>query len=308
MANDSDRPLDWPLETARAAAADEPRWLQPGSNICLDFHGDPQRARLAVFSDGNHHMALEETLRAFLDAHPQAEDVFYATTPPAVVIGLLKTGRMHLGNLCLSVAPHVMIGPTPIIEQLAADGHLGAPRAFMRSCGQVLLVRAGNPKQIGGAIDLMRPDVRLFLSNPQRERASFEVYRDTLQALASRSGLDDDELARLLDGSSGRTEFGERIHHREAPAAVAAGRADTAVLYYHLALRYTRIFPERFEIVTLGEPPDPAAPPAGHVLTEYACARVGDGGEYGDALLAYLATGGVTAIYKRHGLSRPTTG
>jgi hypothetical protein len=304
MADPSESLLDWPPEAARAGG-DEPRWAQPGSNICLDFHGDPVRARLVVFSDGNHHMALEESLRAFLAAHPDADDIFYATTPPGVVIDLLKSGRLHLGNLCLSVVPHAMIGPTPIIEQLARDGRLSAPRPFMRSRGQVLLVHAGNPRGIGGVNDLLRPGVRLFLSNPRRERASFEVYRDTLVAVARREGADGDAVARLLDGSSGNAVFGERIHHREAPAALAGGAADAAVLYYHLALRYTRILPGRFEIVPLGSPPDEAAPPAGHAITDYACARAGDGGAHGDALLEFLAGEAVTAIYERHGLTRP---
>ena len=56
--------LNWPEE--RAAEGDgTPSWCQPGSNVCLDFHGDPAAA-LVVYSDGNHHMALGECLERFL--------------------------------------------------------------------------------------------------------------------------------------------------------------------------------------------------------------------------------------------------
>ena len=44
--------LDWPEEQVGEDTRYF-RWLQPGSNICLDFHGDPVKAQLVVFSDGN---------------------------------------------------------------------------------------------------------------------------------------------------------------------------------------------------------------------------------------------------------------
>ena len=57
----------------------------------------------------------------------------------------------------------------------------------------------------------------------------------------------------LSDELSGtKVEYGERIHHREAPQAIMDGRADVAIVYYHLALGYTRIFPSLFEMVPLG--------------------------------------------------------
>ena len=82
-----------------------------GSNPCLDFHGDPKRAGLVVFSDGNHYMALEEYVSRFPDANPEAQDVFYATTPPASLLAALEKGVLHVGNLSISASPHVFIGP-----------------------------------------------------------------------------------------------------------------------------------------------------------------------------------------------------
>ena len=49
--------LDWTSETVLAEDKIE-QWYQPLSNRVLDFHGDPIKANLVVFSDGNHHMAL----------------------------------------------------------------------------------------------------------------------------------------------------------------------------------------------------------------------------------------------------------
>lgn len=155
-----------------------------------------------------------------------------------------------LGNLRLSVTPHVFICPAPVLERLCQDGYLREHKAFMKSRGSVLLVRKGNPKHVTGVADLVRDEVRIFLSNPLTETVSYEIYATTLRRIAARNGLN----FRFLDaapGSSPRVVYGDCIHHREAPQSLADERADVAVVFYHLALRYTRIFPDLYEMVAL---------------------------------------------------------
>lgn len=293
--------LDWPRETAGAGDAADAGFMQPASNICLDFHGDPLRARLVVASDGNHHMALRDVLAAFLAAHPAVEDIFYSTTPPSVALQWLAKGHVDVGNLRLSARPHVVISPPPVLEQAIAGGHMAGYRPFMRGRGLALLVRRGNPKGIVGARCLLRADVRLFLSNPVREKVSHSTYRKGLQDLAAAEGVALD----FLDDPSAPPDpaklvLGEAIHHREAPQAVADRVADVAVVFYHLALRYQRIFPEVFEFVQ----PGPWAEDQARETGRTDCGLVGDGGAWGAALLDFLATGGVTRIYRAHGLER----
>lgn len=286
--------LNWPEETALPVPGDAPRFAQSGSNLCLDFHGDPARAKLVLFSDGNHHMALAETLRAFVAARPDVADVFYCTTPPGVALAFLRAGRIDVGNLRLSTAPHVFISPPAVLDQLVAEGRMPAHRPFMRSRGVTLLVRKGNPKRIESVASLSRPDVRVFLSNPVNEKFSYDTYARWLRA---RHGA----ALHFLDHPPGRPDptklvYGEAIHHREAPQAVADGRADVAVVFYHLALRYTRIFPELFESVS---PPD--MHDAGDV-SRFHCGVIGDGGAWGARLLEFLLGDETAAIYRRHGL------
>ncbi len=287
--------LDWPEE--RAVEDDgTPSWHQPGSNVCLDFHGDPA-ASLAVYSDGNHHMALRECLAAFARRHPEAGEPFYATVPPGALLALLEVGRLRLGNLVIAARPHVFISPPDILDRVVAKGAMASHLPFMRSRGNVLLVARGNPKHIGRVADLERADVRLFLSNPEREAASYKVYRDTLAGLARSEGV---ALGLLADGA--RVVYGERIHHREAPEAVAQGRADAALVYYHLALRYTRIFAERFDLVSLDGAPE--HPSAANIATRLHIGLVGDGGAHGRALLEFMLGTETAAIYAHHGLAR----
>ena len=249
--------LIWPVERPRAAAPGS-EWSQARSNLCLDFHGDPANAQLVVFSDGNHHMALAECVEAFVRRSPGLHEVFYTTTPPSVYLAMLRTGELNLGNLTLRVRPNVVIGPREVVERLHAEGETGAPVGFARSRGNAYLVRAGNPKGIRGVADLLRPDVLPFMSNPDTEAASYGVYRETMLAAARIRGLDVGALERRLAGEGGEDGpivFGESIHHREAPQALADGKADVAMVYYHVALRYVRVFPGEFEIVCEGVGP-----------------------------------------------------
>ena len=294
--------LNWPREAACPDAGGS-SWHHAGSNLCLDFHGDPLHAGLAVFSDGNHHMGLAETLQGFVAAHPEVGEVFYASTPPGVLVAALRDGGLWLGNLRLTRLPEVFISPPGILDALARDGLVASHRPFMASRGNVLLVSKGNPLGIRGVTDLLREDVRLFISSPEHEKASYEVYRETLLNLVG-----DGERERLtarLEGREGDTVFGERIHHREAPQAIFDGHANVAVVYYHLALRYCRIFPETFEIVPLGGNADNPRPLAGNVCTTYHVGLVGDGGRWGAAFIDYIYSDTVTAIYAGHGLRRP---
>lgn len=293
------KPLDWPLETAAPDNGDWSEWHHAGSNLCLDFHGDPLRARLTVFSDGNHHMALRESLQVFLELNPDARDVFYATTPPGVLVEAMRRKGLRLGNLNLSARPQVFIGPDDVIAGLERQGFTRQRMAFMRSRGNVLLIHKQNPKAIGALNDLLRDDVRLAISNPQSEKASFEVYRATLQALAENAGMDD-----VFAAQSGRMVYSQRIHHREIPQLIADGYADVAPVYYHLALRYTRIFPDLFDFIPLGGSHEQPAPAAGNRLTEYQAALLQDADSYGEALYEFLAGERVSAIYAAHGLMR----
>lgn len=294
--------LEWPIETVSPEASTVD-WRQSGSNIVLDFHGDPMKAKLAVFSDGNHHMALLPALRAFYVANPQVEDIFYATTPPAPIVSLLKTGSLRLGHLVLSVRPHVFISPPHVLESLKDEGWITTHRLLARNQGSVLLVRHSNPKAIRGIKDLMRKDVRLFVSNPDTETVSYEGYRQTLEGMAASQGIPEKMFAESVFGES--MVRGERIHHREAPEAVWTGMADAAVVYYHLALRYSRIFPQCFDFIPLGGTKTHPAPPPENRTADIHISLVGDGGPWGARLLEFMQGRTVEKIYAENGLIVP---
>jgi len=293
--------LEWPVELAWQGSESDLFWNDGRHNCALDFHGDLQRARLVVFSDGNHHMALQDCVQAFLQAHPEVEDVFYLTLPPGLYNRILTSGAVRVGNLRLSMRAHVLIGPDIALQGWLDKGRLDHMKPFARSQGNVLLVRQGNPKAVQGVADLYRDDVRIFISNPETEKASYEVYRDTLLALAEASGLDRQVLARRLVHHGDGVMHGQHIHHRELPQALASDHADVAPLYYHLALRYLAVFPGQFEMISLPGPGGNQIVPE-QVTTEYFIGAFDGGGDYGDLFVQFMQTAVAAGIYTRHGL------
>ncbi len=289
-----DTRLNWPIEASRANYTDGFSWNQSGSNLCLDFHGDPIVAKLVVFSDGNHHMALEACCQAFLKNHPAVADIFYATTPPKVISESVLRGGVILGNLHLNVMPHVFISPKNILDKLVDKKQIKSHQSFARSRGNVLLIKKGNPKTINGIVDLLRDDVRLTISNPITETASYDVYKKTLLNVAQEQGLDVSAIANLINKDSTRVVFSESIHHREVPQTLFEARADVAVVYHHLALRYTHIFPNDFEFIEIKT----NAP----VTTNYHIGLMNDSGEWGEKFLNFMLSDQAIALYKEHGL------
>ena len=294
--------LPWPPEAAHYPEDPVRIFSAPGSNWVLDFHGDPATAGLALFSDGNHHMALEASVRAFVAENPAVGDVFYTTTPPAPLIDALKGDGLALGNLRISRKPNVFIGPDNILQGLFEANLVSRHDAFAESRGNVLLVRKGNPKGITSVADLLSDEVTLTCSNPVSETASYSVYREMAVNFARATGVDETALVDKLTIAGPRTVHSQIIHHREVPELIGNGHADAAIIYYHLALRYTRIFPDRFELVDIGGVVSGEADPK-NPTTRYHIGLVADGGEWGERFRSFMLGVTAQALYRDHGLS-----
>lgn len=294
----------WPPELTSDINQSYFKWSQPNSNIALDFHGNPLKAKLCLLSDGNHHMALEEVVKRFLIANPDVVDIFYSTTPPRILYQVLQAGGVLLGNLSLSIKPHVVLSPNKMLSQLESESYVSQSRPFMNNRGCVLLVKSGNAKNISGLGDLLRNDIKLFISNPETETVSFNNYRDCLVTVCSSMGLDSELLNERLTNGHKTVIHGEQIHHREALVSLLNDEVDVAILYYHLALRYTRIFPDYFTIVPVQDMVDESIIKKELSENTIYAGMVGYGGEWGRQFYDFLFSQEVTDIYTRHGLLR----
>lgn len=286
--------LKWPLDKDTEQQRSETQWYHSGSNLVLDIHGDPQAAQLTVFSDGNHHMALSQCMESMPGRIARLEEILYLTLPPPVLKRLLDHPRLRLGNLKLELHADIIISPLPVLTELCQTRRCREPTPFASHKGCAFLVAKNNPKKIKSYSDLLREDVRLFLSNPDTESVSNRFYTDYI--LAQIPTKERAAFISKLDNNAG-VIYGECIHHREAVQMLEQGHCDVAILYRHLAIYYHRLFAEQFDLVipkSTSKQPFPAQP--------YAAALVENGGDFGRQALDYLLSPVCKAIYEQHEL------
>jgi len=217
-------------------------------------------ASLVIFTEGNHLMVLlsEDIVGAFpawARSQPQyadldLENIVVVTLPQPVVIQMIRTGGIALGNLTLEVSRRsgfypdiVMAGPEPLREVRKLGAIEPQARFFSRNRGPALLVRKGNPLGIHALTDIARTGARIALPNAV-EAAARARYLTAIEGLIGKPASDTLFAAEVPD-FPGRLG----IVHRDLPEMVARGYADAAFTQYHLVSYWTRIFPNHFELV-----------------------------------------------------------
>ena len=164
---------------------------------------------------------------------------------------------------------------------------------YTRNRGMVLLVRAGNPKNIHGLQDLARDDVRVALSSPVREPASFESYSNTLRAQGG-AGFPDRVLRKK------NTVSPVAVHHRENPQFLYDGAADVAPMYYHFGEYLKKRMPEHFDYVSL--------PSEGNSRDELAISMIRNAPRRpaAAAWIEFIRSDAAAAVYQRYGFDAVT--
>lgn len=290
------------------------------SNTLHDFHGSLDSCDLMLSTEGNYHMALKDIWPFFLNKFREPlKNVFYSTSPP-VVIAQISNSVLQFGNLYTKCAPSVAVANKKVIDNLISMGATdGPPYPLYKDRGQVLLVKRGNPKNIKSVWDLARSDTNLVTPNFKLESGAFGTYSDAIYNIASNdlsppAGTNAEKLfSQLFNGASGNPNKwlqGSRIHHRDEPWSVAYGKADVAVIYYHLGLLAKQTFPDTFDIIPLGGTVENPAPLAGSSIGErYVVALKGDWSkrqfEAREKLIDTLRGDRFTQILEMRGLQRP---
>jgi Bacterial extracellular solute-binding protein len=215
---------------------------------------------LVIFSEGNHLMVLlsDDIVGAFPSwAKSQAEyadlelnNIVVVTVPQPVVVQMIRTGAIALGNLTLEVGRKsgfypdiVMAGPDPLRELRKLGAIEPQARLFSKNRGFALLVRKGNQLAIQGLTDVVRAGARIALPDA-REAGARARYRAAVEAMIGKPAADALFAAEVPD-------FPGRIGivHRDLPEMVARDYADVALTQYHLISYWTRIFPNHFQLV-----------------------------------------------------------
>ena len=296
-------PMPWPAELPEPLLPKAAVYVSEKSNVLLDFHGSIQNPDLVIFMAGNQYRVFPDLIAEFRDwakrqdafRNMPLERVFYATTPPGRLIDAMDSGQLVLGNFSIDVRPDrlwpdvFMTGPRQQ-RRLAASKYIDGWSVFTRNRGVVLLVAAGNPRNIRGVQDLLRDDVRVAISSPRREPASFESYSTTLRGQGG-AGLPDMILQKATTVSP------VAVHHREIPQFIFDGIADVAPMYWHFGDYLKTRMPSHFDYVPL--------PPENNMRDELAISLIRNAPRRNAALawMQFVRSDAAAAIYERHGFS-----
>jgi hypothetical protein len=232
---------------------------------------------LVIFSEGNHLMVLssDDILGAFpCWAKSRSEyadldlsNIVLVTLPQSVLVQMIRTGEVALGNLTLDVSrssgfyPDIVMGYLEPLRELHQLGVVDRQaRFFSRNRGVALLVRKGNPRRIRDLSDLLKPATRIALPDTGDVRSRCLAAIDAILGKSAVDAL----LAADIAGFAGRLG----IMHRDLLEMVARGTADVAFTWHHLVSWWARIFPDQFECV--------AVPGAERFCAEIAAAHVVD--------------------------------
>ena len=314
------RLLGWPRDVVPVK---KPDLTERTANRVYDLHGSIDDCDLVFSTAGNYHMALRDLwYDVFLPVYASGLNLknwFYTTSPP-ISPDQIANAHVSIGNFRSGCKPQVAVGPLSLMSELYTLGFTkGDHEAIIQNRGNVILVKAGNPKLISSVWDLGRDDVRVVTSNPKREPGSFGNYSNSIYNIAYNdpyppTGWDADRLFNAIFNNTWVTNkwlSGRRIHHREVPYSVSLKRADAGLMFYHLALHARNTFPSRFDIVPLGgsvAAPNPL--PGNRVGVLYAVRIVGNwNAKQLDAqvrLIQALKSPDFTGILHTYGLDRPS--
>lgn len=161
---------------------------------------------LVIFTEGNHLMVLlgDDIVGAFPSwAKSQAQyadldldNIVVVTVPQPVVVQMIRTGGIALGNFTLDVSrksglfPDVVMGGPDPLRQLRELGAIEPQaRFFSKNRGFALLVRKGNPLGIRSLADVTRTGARLALPDVTEPGARAR-YRAAVDDLIGKSAAD----------------------------------------------------------------------------------------------------------------------
>ncbi|MDI6727609.1 MAG: substrate-binding domain-containing protein [Thermodesulfovibrionales bacterium] len=208
--------------------------VPPVDNV-LDLHGDPLRADLVIFLNGNQWMVMDELLAAFYQEHPEVKHIFYETIPPGILLQQIHYGAIKMGELVISVSPDIYTAGREEMEELLRNGFIKEYFHYAEN-ELAIMVPSGNPKGIKGLVDLARPDIRICMPNPQTEGVGRLIVRALEKA--GGQGLVKTVMEKKVDNG---TTYITRIHHRETIYRILNGESDVGPLWISEALYQKRI-------------------------------------------------------------------
>jgi molybdate transport system substrate-binding protein len=254
-----------------------------------DLHGDPSRHDLALFMHGNQWMVMDVLLREFQALHPEIGSIYYETLPPGILMQQMRQGTLRVGELVVRVAPDVLTAGISTLAGLADEDWLEQYHDYAANT-LAILVQRGNPHGIAGWSDLLLPQVRVVLPNPETEGIG-RLIRDAVVETLGPDAWTELAHRKLERGAAMFTQ----VHHRETPLQLLAGAMDAGPVWLTEAL-YQRRLGMPLEAVRLPEEQNRRGRYGVAIVT-----RTTTHPEAADAFVSFLRGPAAQAVYADYG-------
>ncbi len=185
-------------------------------------------ADLILWLAGNQFFAMDDVVGAFQKQNPGVS-VGIITLPPGLLLRAIRSGGWTYNGKSYAGLPDVYASVNlGHLKQLKKAGLMSDHAIYLHN-QMVLMVAEGNPKNIKGIKDLVRPDVKTSLPNPVSEGIMRFYGRKVLE----RHGIWDQISAGKLCASCQTTpnNWFTSVHHRETPERIQDGRSDTGIVW-----------------------------------------------------------------------------
>lgn len=186
-------------------------------------------AKLVLWLAGNQFFAMEDVIHTFQKAHPKAGAVGLITLPPGIILNAILKGGWRYQDKDYAMQPDIYASVSlGHLQTLKAKGRMDRYMTYLRNRLEMVVAK-GNPKNIKGIDDLVRPDVRVMLPNPITEG----IMKFYIKKVLVQHGIWDKVSGGKECKSCQATPntYFTSVHHREIPDALKAGTADVGVVF-----------------------------------------------------------------------------
>jgi len=182
-------------------------------------------AGVVLWVAGNQFFAMDRVVGAFQIAHP-AVSVGLVTLPPGLELEAIRGRGWSYRGTAYPGRPDVFGSVSR--DHLRQTGRIVSYVTYMHNALE-LMVAAGNPKHVADLHDLGRPDLRVILPNPVDEGIMAIYGKPILTRMGLWNALSPGADCMNCDPKP-NVHF-TAVHHREIPAAIAAGTADVGLVW-----------------------------------------------------------------------------
>lgn len=186
-------------------------------------------AKLVMWLAGNQFFAMPDVFKAFQKTHPKIDSIGLITLPPGLILKAIQAGGWTYQGKEYHMTPDIYASVNlGHMQTLHAGGEMNQYMPYLHNRLE-MEVAQGNPKNVKGIQDLMRPDLRVMLPNPITEGIMTFYIKKVLVHHGMWDALSGGKECKSCQATP-RVYF-TSVHHREIPDGLKAGTTDVGVAW-----------------------------------------------------------------------------